>query len=346
MEIVRLRKIGLDWEFESESALEDFVWMNLQQLLSLTPLKRQYRVKDQICDIIAVDKNKRLVVLELKNTEDRYIVQQLTRYYDVLLEEKPFQEQIDYEQPVQLIAIAPSFHKDSLTDRKYHNLQFNFVDFEVIKLENSFYLSLNDLETGKISKLSFFYQEKNFLKNVALPPKKLLNFLDNCNNCSSLGKDKVLSIRHKLLSFDARMQEIVKTNKIEFGKQSNHPCAELYFRSSLGLRGELCLFLRLPEPSPYYRQTVIRLNILTDKDCDKFSEMQFFHKAFIYNKSRSGDRFHFPHFADMIKSYAEDEEVSKKAQICYQNYKKLIENRSNSVDCLIDIALETWLKRL
>lgn len=77
---VNLRKTGQKWEFESEAALEDFVWANLKKLLKLTPLKRQYRVNGQICDIVAVDKNKRLVVLELKNGEDRYIVQQLTRY--------------------------------------------------------------------------------------------------------------------------------------------------------------------------------------------------------------------------------------------------------------------------
>ncbi len=80
-----LRKTGQGWEFEGEQALEDFTWANLKQLLKLTPLKRQYVVKGQICDILAVDENKRLVVLELKNSEDRYIVQQLTRYYDALL---------------------------------------------------------------------------------------------------------------------------------------------------------------------------------------------------------------------------------------------------------------------
>ena len=64
---VRLRKSGSRWEFESETDLEDFVWANLQQLLSLIPLKRQYRVNGQICDIVAVDENKQLVVIELHN---------------------------------------------------------------------------------------------------------------------------------------------------------------------------------------------------------------------------------------------------------------------------------------
>jgi RecB family endonuclease NucS len=85
-----LRKTGSGWEFANEEALEDFVEVHLQSLLGLTVIKRQFTVNEQRCDIIAVDENKRLVVLELKNGEDRYVVQQLTRYYDALLEHKPF----------------------------------------------------------------------------------------------------------------------------------------------------------------------------------------------------------------------------------------------------------------
>lgn len=42
------------------------------------------------CDILTTDLNKQLVVIELKNTEDRYIVQQLTHYYDSLQTNQPF----------------------------------------------------------------------------------------------------------------------------------------------------------------------------------------------------------------------------------------------------------------
>lgn len=105
---VALRKTGSGWEFASEAALEDFVWANLESFLGLTPLKQQYPCLGEICDILAVNKNKQLVILELKNTEDRYVVQQLTRYYENLLEVKPFQENIDYDNPIRLVAIAPS----------------------------------------------------------------------------------------------------------------------------------------------------------------------------------------------------------------------------------------------
>jgi Holliday junction resolvase-like predicted endonuclease len=57
-----LRKTGSGWEFANEEALEDFVEVHLQSL-GLTVIKRQFTVNEQRCDIIAVDENKRLVVL-------------------------------------------------------------------------------------------------------------------------------------------------------------------------------------------------------------------------------------------------------------------------------------------
>ncbi|MEH2458944.1 endonuclease NucS domain-containing protein [Nostoc sp.] len=93
---MNLIKTGNSWKFATEADLEDFVWANLKELFGLIPLKRQYYVKGQICDILALNEKKQLVVLELKNGEDRYIIQQLTRSYEALLENKPFQEEVDY----------------------------------------------------------------------------------------------------------------------------------------------------------------------------------------------------------------------------------------------------------
>lgn len=133
-----LKKTGTGWEFTNEAALEDFVWDNLKSLLNLTPLKRQYFVRSEVCDILAVDDNRQLVVLELKNTEDRYIVQQLTRYYDALLEVKPFDAEIDYSKPIRLVAVAPIFHRHNEIDRKYHKLIFGFLKVIILKRLISF----------------------------------------------------------------------------------------------------------------------------------------------------------------------------------------------------------------
>ncbi len=44
--------------FESELALEDFVWENLEELLNLTPIARQYYIEGHVCDILALSPNR------------------------------------------------------------------------------------------------------------------------------------------------------------------------------------------------------------------------------------------------------------------------------------------------
>lgn len=116
-------------------ALENFAWANLESLFGLTALKQQYYSNGEICDILALDREGRLVVIELKNCEDRYIVQYLTRYYHSLLNEKPFQSQVNYEHPARLVAIAPSFHRHNLGDRIYNKLEFQFLLFDILHLD-------------------------------------------------------------------------------------------------------------------------------------------------------------------------------------------------------------------
>jgi RecB family endonuclease NucS len=126
-----LKKVDGRYEFKSEAALETFIYGHLDQLFSMQPIAKQHRVKNDICDILAVDNRQKLSILELKNTEDRYLVQQLTRYYDSYIEEKPFSPLINYSESIRLIAISPSFHQHNLIDRKYTNLPFEFWGFSV-----------------------------------------------------------------------------------------------------------------------------------------------------------------------------------------------------------------------
>lgn len=159
-----LKKVDGDWQFASENNLEDFVWANLNSLFGLSPLKRQYTVYGDICDILALDENSRLVILELKNVEDRYIVQQLTRYYHSLLQEKPLQQQINYQLPIRLIAVAPRFHRHNWIDREYHKLSFEFMSFTISQQQNDIYLQLTDLDTKKVSQVKII--DVYFVKKV------------------------------------------------------------------------------------------------------------------------------------------------------------------------------------
>ncbi|MEG4329550.1 endonuclease NucS [Microcoleus sp. AT3-A2] len=237
-----LRKTGSGWEFANEEALEDFVEVHLQILLGLTVIKRQFTVNEQRCDIIAVDENQRLVVLELKNGEDRYVVQQLTRYYDALLEHKPFGDRVDYAQPVRLIAIAPKFHRDNFTDRKYHGLFFQFLQFAIVPDGEKLYLHFKDVDAEHIARVEITYRERESTENIPSPPKALLKLLSNCDLSQ---QQEILKTRQKLLCFDKRMEEVVSAGSIKYGKgnsKNSKFCAELCSDS----KGTIILFLWVP----------------------------------------------------------------------------------------------------
>lgn len=240
---VALRKTGSGWEFASEAALEDFVWANLESFLGLTPLKQQYPCLGEICDILAVNNNKQLVVLELKNTEDRYVVQQLTRYYENLLEVKPFQENIDYDNPIRLVAIAPSFHRHNLIDRKHSRLVIEFWQLQVTEVDNNFYLHIHSLDDEQKFQIQIPYRKVNTVSNEDIPePPKLL--LDWLGACSPDEQEAILRMREKILLYDKRMQEtIIAKKSINYGRGKTKPCAELVFQRKTH---KPVLFLWLP----------------------------------------------------------------------------------------------------
>ncbi|MBE8990400.1 endonuclease NucS domain-containing protein [Nostoc sp. LEGE 12450] len=233
MDFVNLIKTGNSWKFATEADLEDFVWANLKELFGLIPLKRQYYVKGQICDILALGEKKQLVVLELKNDEDRYIVQQLTRYYDALQEVKPLEDEIDYQQPISLIAIKPNFHRDNFIDKKYHHLSIVFFEFTILADEFSYYFQTKtlDLDNDKVSKIEIPHQNRERNEDIPLPSRGLMNRLAKC---SSEQQEGILKIRQKVLDFDKRMEEISSSVSFKYGNGNSKTskfCAEFYFDS-------------------------------------------------------------------------------------------------------------------
>ncbi|NDJ20364.1 DUF91 domain-containing protein [Nostoc sp. B(2019)] len=233
MDFVNLIKTGNSWKFATEADLEDFVWANLKELFGLIPLKRQYYVNGQICDILALRENKQLVVLELKNAEDRYIVQQLTRYYDALQEVKPLEDEIDYQQPINLIAIKPNFHRDNFTDKKYHHLSIDFFEFAVLGDDFNYYFQIKnlDLDHEKVSKIEIPHQDRERNEDIPPPSRGLMSRL---SKCSSEQQEGILKIRQKVLSFDKRMEEMSSAISFRYGNGNSKTskfCAEFYFDS-------------------------------------------------------------------------------------------------------------------
>ncbi|MCW5318985.1 DUF91 domain-containing protein [Nostoc sp. KVJ3] len=338
-----LRKTGSSWEFASEAALEDFVWDNLQQLSGLKPLKRQYAVKGEICDILALNETRQLVILELKNTEDRYVVQQLTRYYDNLLDEKPFPEQIDYSQPVRLLAIAPSFHKHNLIDRKHTKLIVDFLQVTVAQINQDFHLQLQDTDTNQTWSIPIPYQKLDISStssNIPDPPQLLLDWL---GACTGEEQQAIIKLREKILSFDERIKEEIEgRNTIRYGRVKAKPVAELCYQSKTR---KLIIFLWLPVPSSLFgnsKEVIGRIRLWTDgaSVTDVGHVPEGLGKMKLQSQWDAVPREKRPHLMQSL-SYKSLIPVPIN---WYSNLRDACKI-SNSLESLADLALSKWLAR-
>lgn len=344
---VSLRKVAQGWEFASEKSLEDFVWSALEDLLHLRPFQRQYAVKGEVCDILALTADRSLVILELKNTEDRYVVQQLTRYYANLLEERPFSDVIDYEKPVRLIAIAPSFHRHNHIDRQHSRLVFEFIQVKVTQTEQ-FYLELRFEDEGKPPVLAPLpYQEMG----LARPPEALENvpgtLLKWLGTCSGAEQEAFLETRQQILTFDSRIQEIIEAKSIQYGTGKSKLCAEICFNRSLQ---RPILFLWLPLPT-YWKafnkpERIGRLRLwlndgaLThvghvpegfgkmrpEEEWESIPRSKWPRKSLTYNSS------HRSLTANPIRGY--------------MRISLGVEDSSNPLELVVSVALQKWIDRL
>jgi RecB family endonuclease NucS len=251
---------GHHWGFASEALLETVVWENLEALLSLKPLQRQYACLGDICDIVAIGPQQSLVIIELKNVEDRYVVQQLTRYYDSLLMERPWVEQIDDSQPVRLVAIAPSFHRHNFVDRHYHRLGIEFLTFKVLQSQEGFTLHLTALEHQHTTILPLSYGGGTPPLDADLPdPPELL--LQTLSAYPLEVQSHILAIRSQMLRFDARMRETVSARSLYYDRGQAHCCAEFYCDRK---QSRLILFLWLPLWNYRARRATGRHRLWTD----------------------------------------------------------------------------------
>ncbi|MBD1918313.1 MULTISPECIES: endonuclease NucS domain-containing protein [Cyanophyceae] len=258
---VTLRRIAGGWEFSSELALENFIWNHLEEVLGLTPLQRQYIIRGEICDILAIAPQRQLVIIELKNAEDRYVVHQLTRYYDGLFEEKPFSQEINYGQPIRLIAIAPTFHRHNFIDRKYNKLPIEFIRAVVQQETDEFQLILEHLDKQDTCQIQLPYQElksEASLPDESALPEVLERWLGSCTPQKQEGFRRV---RSRILGFHERIKEFVGRKSVQYGTGKTKLCAEFYFDSKNQVP---VLFLWLPLPTSRTGSTIGRLRIWTD----------------------------------------------------------------------------------
>ena len=322
---------GQSWQFSTESDLEEVVWHNLPKLLNLRPLSRQFSISGKFCDILAVDDANQLVIIELKNTEDRYVVQQLVRYHDAISSAEVLPFEVETNEP-RLVAIAPSFHADTLADCRYCTLKIALITFALKSSKNGqLSLVLSDAAGKKLSALPLPLALPATQPDISIPepPRKLLNWLSHSHE---LEHAWILAMRRQLLGADPRMKEVVEPSTITYGKGKAKPCCELkkitdrYRRKGV----DCCLWLPDPENNPH----VIKMLINFDLERRKVMGMQ-------YGKSgyKSGSPWFFPKCIEWMKQIGYHRALEQ-----YQPF--LESNMTISPTNIVSLAIQTWHNRL
>jgi hypothetical protein len=216
-----------EFKFEDENALETFVEANLDKLFGIQAIARQYRVGGEICDLLAIDKDRALTIIELKNAEDRYVVQQISRYYHSFYAEKPFSDKIDYTQPIRLIVVSPIFHRHNIIDLQYNQLDIDFIRFIITKSKNSYLLQLLDLESNIINQIAIdsHLTLKKQINDSETEAQELIDFYVRNKYAQSLDI-RELTVQEKIDNlhrngkpskiFKIRMNPVVRTNNYKY----------------------------------------------------------------------------------------------------------------------------------
>lgn len=250
-------------------------------------------------------------MLELKNAEDRYIVQQLTRYYDALLEAKPFEGQVDYTKTIRLIAVVPSVHRDSLIDRKYNNLSIELFVFKVIDESEEFYLKISNTDREQTLQMQILYQAKDHVPRSIPDPPEMFRKILNTHNSDT--QKRILKIRRMILGFDERVYEMRVSKYIKYGRSEKRFCAEI----GLDTNQQPVMFLWLP----------LSFNILGRRDDKKVGRVRIW-------------------TADWQKACVLAHVPQGLGRINGTNIQTAKGFADYSLDKLVDMALRNWLERL
>jgi len=350
------------WQFESEATFERLLWQNLEEWLSFQPLARQLRMCGEPCDIIASRSQGKPVILELKNEEDRYVVQQLTRYYHNFLEERPDLPDLDSSESPQLVAIAPSLHRHNFIDRLYHHLTVELWTFHIRKQNDQFLLEFVSWEAP---------DTKSTIKTIDLTPHIQLptvaepdplsqldkNWKSILSKRSELDQKNLLEIRDRILSFSPKLGEVVTPSTATYGQmRSKTSLCESEDRllarfEQLSLDKAPRLFLYLPSIVKLSFNAV-KVEVLLQKSNSGYSLSSLVQFLRMPNKCSKW------HIHMMMRSTAEQAKSYGRYEVTLTGYlgfyqdvfeKKFWNSRwdeqFSSLEDLLDLALMDWQRR-
>ena len=354
----RFRVYGESAEFETERHLEWFFWYTVLPKIGLKPLKSQHTCREGICDILAKGNQNQLVIIELKNVEDSHVIEQITAYFDALIEEKPFSEQIDYTKPIELYTVCPTYRNRTVTTLKHHKLKFTLLSYAVKSSSQGFIFTLYEwLTKTEIAKIDIPRSaEIEPTINLPDPPKAFVNLL---GNCSENEKKWAIEIRDQIYqlsqSLNYRIYEKPDGKWVRFERNKQNPIAEIGWENK---RESLAVYLWLPfvtingqwnmkarARDSYKRTAMMRLWIVD-------GTVQYV--AYIENQRKSwlvvtDEEIQTGKFTKPVK-------LQRKADSAYWKglamptdvYLNLMEltARSHSLNAFVELALEHSLQRL
>lgn len=204
---------GQRYRFASETALEIFITQQLKPLWGFDLITRQFQVDGEICDILAAGVSRRPVIIELKNAEDRYVVQQVTRYFHALTAANPFPDRIDWSLSPELVVLSPVIHRHNLIDRQYCTLPIEFKTFEILQTEEGFEVSISTLDGGQNWRHPISYQPVAIVPTDA--PQQLRDWL---GPLSIPVRNSILELREKLLK-KPDITETIEKNGLVYGNK-------------------------------------------------------------------------------------------------------------------------------
>jgi hypothetical protein len=176
-------------------------------------------------------------------------------------------------------------------------------------------------------------------------PAPSIKFRKRIQNLSDIHRRRILEIRELILSFDERIKEIVEPSAVFYGKSKLNLCAEIKIRNLT----EPHLFLWLPNTRVRELKNICRMKITSSDLLWVESFHQHSVRGYAIKKLKGGSRTNSlntkPPQEFIELSMRWDGQNRKKIQ---ERYGKILNNpdRANSLDLLIEIALDEWLTRV
>jgi len=343
-------------------ALPDRPLLTAEEWLNFQPLARQLRMCGEPCDIIARSPKGKPVILELKNEEDRYVVQQLTRYYHNFLEERPDLPQLDASKAPRLVAIIPSLHRHNFIDRLYHRLTVELWTFHIRKQHDQFLLELVSWETpdAKSTIKTIDLTPHIQIPTIAEPdPQSQLdkNWKSILSKRSELDQKNLLEIRDRILSFSPKLGEVVTPSTATYGQmRSKTSLCESEERllarfEQLSLNNAPRLFFYLPSIVKLSVNTV-KVEVLLQKSNSGYSLRSLVQSLRMPNKCSQSNLYM------MMYHSREQVEFTSRYEITLMGYLKFYESifekkswnprwddQFSSLEDLLDLSLFDWQRR-